>query len=179
MKRNEFLYGTVAEFADPTSLVGAAKQVRELGYERFEVYSPYPIKALDKIVPSYNFVPLFTLTGGLLGAATAWSMQYYIAAIDYPINVGGRPLYSWPSFVPILFELTVLLSAGLCFFGTLGLCGFPKPHFALFNLPEFAKATSNRFFLCIESADPIYRAESVSDLLHSLDAIGVWEVEDE
>src|SRR5205807_728695 len=85
-----------------------------------------------------------------------WTMQYYIAAIDYPINVGGRPLYSWPAFVPILFELTVLLAALAAFFGTLFLCGFPKLHFPTFNLAEFARASTDRFFLCIQARDPLH-----------------------
>ncbi len=104
-------------------------------------------------------------------------MQYYIAAIDYPINVGGRPLYSWPAFVPILFELTVLLAACGAFFGTLALCGFPRPNFPLFNLPEFANATSNRFFLCVEGTDPGYEKRTTSQFLETLGPIGVWEVE--
>lgn len=172
-------YGTVAEFANPTLLLEAAKVVKEKGYRRFEAYTPYPIKALDKVVPGTNFVPLFTLAGGLMGAAIAWVMQYYIAAKDYPINVGGRPLYSWPSFIPILFELTVLLAAGACFFGTLWLCGFPRPHFALFSVPPFARASSDSFFLCIGSDDPLYQPEATAALLESLNAMGVWEVEDE
>lgn len=171
-------YGMVAEFGDATALVQAATQVRDYGFRRFEAYAPYPIKALDKVVPGTNLVPFFTLAGGLLGAAIAWSMQYYIAAIDYPIDVGGRPLYSWPAFIPILFELTVLLSAGACFFGTLWLCGFPKPHFALFNLPEFARASSDRFFLCVRSDEPMYQPDDTTAFLNGLNPIGVWEVED-
>jgi Protein of unknown function (DUF3341) len=174
---SEVIYGLVAEFSDPTEFVEAARQVRDRGYKRFEAYTPYAIKALDNIVPGTNFVPLITLIGGLLGSATAWSMEYYIAAIDYPINVGGRPLYSWPSFIPILFELTVLFASGLCFFGTLALCGFPRPHFPLFNLPQFAKASSNRFFLCVESRDPMYDPSLTADFLNTLGPLGVWEVD--
>lgn len=170
-------YGLVAEFDDPTELVEAARRVRKAGYRRFDAYTPYPIKDLDEIVPGSNFVPLIVLLGGLSGAAIAWTMQYYIAAIDYPINVGGRPLYSWPSFVPILFELTVLLAACGAFFGTLWLCGFPRIHFPLFNLPQFADATSNRFFLCIESADPFYERSATAQFLRESKPIGVWEVE--
>lgn len=171
------VYGIVAEFDDPTSVVEAARQVRGAGYRRFDVYTPYPIKDLDKIVPGPNYIPLIVLAGGFLGAATAWIMQYYIAAIDYPINVGGRPLYSWPAFVPILFELTVLLAACGAFFGTLALCGFPRLHFPLFNLPPFAAATSNRFFLCIETADPVYSQRATTQLLQGFEPRGVWEVE--
>jgi hypothetical protein len=171
------IYGLAAEFEDATSLVEAARQVKNEGYTRFEAYSPYPIKDLDHIVPGWNLVAPVVLLGGLLGAATAWVMQYYIAAIDYPINVGGRPLYSWPSFIPILFELTVLFAGCFAFFGTLALCGFPRLHFPLFNLPDFAGASSSRFFLCIERRDPIYDAQLTARFLRDLDAIGVWEVE--
>lgn len=177
MTANGFIYGLAAEFEDPTVLVDAAKRVRKAGYRRFEVYSPYPIKALDKIVPGGNLVPFLTLAGGLIGAATAWVLQYYVAAIEYPVNVGGRPLYSWPSFIPILFELTVLLSAALCFFGTLGLCGFPRIHHPVFNLPKFAEASSGRYFLAIEAEDPLFDEDLTAAFLRTLGAEGVWEID--
>ena len=170
-------YGLVAEFEDPTKLVEAARKVRGAGYQRFDAYTPYLIKDLDKILPGPNYVPLIVLAGGFTGAATAWVLQYYIAAIDYPLNIGGRPLYSWPAFIPILFELTVLLAACGAFFGTLALCGFPRLHFPLFNLPQFANATSNRFFLCIECADPAYNPYTTPQLLQGFKPMGVWEVE--
>ncbi len=171
-------YGLVAEFSDATALVEAAKQARKEGYERIEAYSPYPIKDLDEVIRGSNLVPLICLVGGLLGAAAAWTMQYYIAAIDYPINVGGRPLYSWPSFIPILFEMTVLLAGCSAFFGALALCGFPRVHFPLFNLPQFANATSTRFFLCIETRDATYDSEFTARFLQDLNPMGVWEVSD-
>ncbi len=171
------IYGTVAEFDDPTALVEAAREAKREGYRKFEAYTPYPIKDLDEIIPGWNLVPPIVLLGGLIGAATAWSMEYYIAAIDYPTNVGGRPLYSWPMFIPILFELTVLFAGVSAFFGTLALCGFPRPHFPLFNLPQFGLASSSRFFLCIEKRDPIYDSQLTARFLRDLEAIGVWEVE--
>src|SRR5690242_568644 len=142
-----------------------------------EAYSPYPIEELSEIIPRINLLPAIVFAGGALGAATAWVMQYYIAAIDYPTNVGGRPLYSWPSFIPILFELTVLLASCGAFFGTLALCGFPRPHFPLFNLPQFAEASSGRFFLCVEASDPLYAKDLTAVFLWNLQPIGVWEVE--
>ena len=171
------VYGIVAEFDDPTGLVEAARQAREAGYKRFDAYSPYPIKDLDRIVPGPNYVPLIVLIGGLLGAGGAWLLEFYVAAIEYPINVGGRPLNSWPSFIPIVFEMTVLLAASGAFFGTLALCGFPRPNFPLFNLQEFANVTSDRFFLCIESADPVFERQSTSAFLRDMNPLGVWEVE--
>jgi hypothetical protein len=171
------VYGVVAEFDDPDKLVHAAKSARENGYRRMEAYSPYPIEELSEIIPRVNLLPAIVFVAGALGAATAWIMQYYIAAIDYPINVGGRPLYSWPSFIPILFELTVLFAACAAFFGMLVLCGFPHPHFPLFNSPRFAGVSSGRFYLCIESCDPLFRPDRTAELLESLDPIEVWEVE--
>jgi hypothetical protein len=172
------VYGVVAEFDDPTRLVEATQEARKEGYRRMEAYTPYPIKDLDKILPGWNFVPPIVLVAGLVGSATAWIMQYYLAAIDYPINVGGRPLYSWPAFIPILFELTVLFAGCGAFFGTLALCGFPRPHFPLFNVEEFKEATSGRFFLCIESRDPMFDARETGEFLERQGAIGVWEVDD-
>jgi hypothetical protein len=172
------IYGLVAEFGDATALVEAAQETKRQGYRKFDAYTPYAIEDLEEIIPGRNFVPPIVLIGGLIGAATAWSMEYYIAAIDYPINVGGRPLYSWPSFIPILFELTVLFAGTFAFFGTLALCGFPRPHFPLFNLPEFSRASSSRFFLCIEKRDPLYHSELTARFLRDFDPLGVWEVED-
>lgn len=170
-------YGMVAEFDDPTTLVEAAHELKKEGYRRLEAYTPYALKDLEEIIPGRNLVPPIVLIGGLIGSATAWTMEYYIAAIDYPINVGGRPLYSWPMFIPILFELTVLFAGTFAFFGTLALCGLPRPHFPLFNLPEFSGATSSRFFLCIEKRDPLYDSELTAAFLRDLNPIGVWEVE--
>ena len=177
MTNRDDIYGTVAEFDGPGPLLEAAKKVREHGYKKFDVYTPYAIEELKEVIPGINPVPFFTFVGGLCGSAIAWSMQYYIAAIDYPINVGGRPLYSWPAFIPILFELTVLCASLACFFGTLATCGFPKPHFPLFNVPRFLRATSDRFFLCIESGDPMYDEQYPAEFLNTLGAIGVWEVD--
>jgi len=171
------IYGMVAEFDDPTTLLAAAHEIKREGYRKMEAYTPYPIKHLDEVIPGHNFVPPIVLIGGLIGAATAWSMEYYIAAIDYPINVGGRPLYSWPMFIPILFELTVLFAGTFAFFGTLALCGFPRLHFPLFNLPQFSQASSSRLFLCIERRDPLYNSELTANFLRGLNPIGVWEVE--
>jgi len=171
------LYGVVASFDDPEKLVNAAKAAREHGYRRMEAYSPYPIAELSEIIPRINLLPTIVLLGGLTGAATAWIMQYYIAAKDFPTNIGGRPLYSWPAFIPILFELAVLFAACAAFFGMLVLCGFPRPHFPLFNSPRFAAVSSGRFYLCIEARDSAFRVANVTELLESLDPVEVWEVE--
>lgn len=171
------VYGLVAEFDDPTAFVEGAKKLKEKGYRRFEAYTPYPIKDLFKIVPGGNSVPAIVFLAGITGSATAWVLQYYIAAIDYPINVGGRPLYSWPAFIPILFELTVLFAAFGAFFGTLALCGFPRLNFPTFNLQEFARASQNRFFLCVQKQDPLYEVQNTTAFLEELGSIGVWSVD--
>jgi hypothetical protein len=172
------VYGLVAEFDSPTKLVDATRAARAAGYRRMEGYAPYAIEELIELIPGRNLVPLICLVGGLLGSATAWTMEYGIAALDYPINVAGRPLYSWPMFIPILFELTVLFAGTFCFFGTLALCGFPRPHFPLFNVPEFANASSGRFFLCIERKDGMFDLRDTAEFLDEQDAIGVWEVDE-
>jgi hypothetical protein len=172
------IHGLVAEFDDPTTLVDATRAAHEAGYRKMEAYSPYAIDELEELIPRMNLVPLICLIGGLLGSATAWTMEYGIAALDYPINVGGRPLYSWPMFIPILFELTVLFAGTFCFFGCLALCGFPRPHFPLFNVPQFAGASSSRFFLCIERKDGMFDVRETAEFLDAQDPIGVWEVDE-
>jgi hypothetical protein len=174
---SDSIYGIVAEFDTPSQLVEATRVAHKRGYRKMEAYSPYPIEDLDVIIGGPNFVPLITLIGGLVGAATAWSMEYYIAAIDYPTNVGGRPLYSWPSFIPILFELTVLFASISAFVGALALCGFPRPNFPLFNLPRFSAVTRDTFFLCIEARDVLFDPDKTADFLETLNPVEVWEVE--
>ncbi len=173
---NSRLYGIIAEFDDPTPLVDAARLMHERGYRRMEAYSPYPIHQLDEYIEAGRKLPPLVLAGGLLGTATAWAMQFYIAVIDYPTNIGGRPLNSWPSFIVIMFELTILFAALTAFFGTLALCGLPRPHHPVFEAPRFRDATSNRFFLCVEAEDPQFDREAVADLFSELEPLEVTEL---
>jgi hypothetical protein len=173
------LYGIALEFDSPTALVAAAKKVRDRGFLHFEVYSPYPIKELDETVPSTDMVPAMVLTGGVVGALTAQIMEYYVAAYEYPINVGGRPLNSWPSFIPITFELTVLFASLAAFFGTLWLAGLPLLHHPVFNLPAFARASNDRFFLIVEGHDVLLGSEHAKESLNQLGALSITEVEAE
>lgn len=170
-------YGIVAEFDTVDGLVGAARAARDAGYRRFEAYAPYPIKALDEIVPGWNFVPPMVLGGGIFGGLGAYIMEYLIAAKLYPINVGGRPLDSWPAFIPITFELTVLFASFAAFFGLLFLCGFPAVFHPLMQLPEFVRATDDRFFLCIEAGDWRFDSRTTTEFLYHQDPAGVWEIE--
>ncbi len=157
MSRVVTTYGMVAEFDDPGDLVEAARAARERGYRRMEAYSPYPIKELDEILPMWNLLPVVVFIAGVIGAFTAFYMQYFIAAIVYPVNVGGRPLNSWPPFIVITFELTILFASCAAFFSVLFFSGFPAPYHPMFRIPEFRKASDDGFFLCIEARDPRYR----------------------
>ena len=173
------VYGLAAEFESPAKVVEAARAARAYGYRRFEVYGPYPIKELDEIIPGTDPVPAMVLAGGIVGCLTAWSLQFYIAVIDYPTNIGGRPLNSWPAFVPIMFELTVLFAALAAFFGVLWLAGLPLLHHPVFNLQRFARASSDHFFLCIEASDAAFSAEQTRRYLLQQDPLAVWTIDEE
>ena len=169
-------YGVVAEFATKEELVEAARSARERGYSRVEAYTPFPVEELDEIIGHRNWVPLITLVCGAAGTFTGWLLPTYIAVWDYPINVGGRPLNSWPSFVVIMFELTVLFAALGAFFGTLILNGFPSPYHPLSNALDFDRASQDRFFLCIESRNPEFDRDSAVRFLSSLNPERVEDV---
>jgi hypothetical protein len=171
------VYGLMAEFESPTSLAAAARTVRERGYRRVEAYSPFPIEAVNEALGlHHNRLPMLVLMGGILGGLTGYLMQYYLAVVDFPINVGGRPLHSWPSFIIITFELTILFAALATVLGLLGLCGLPMPYHPVFNVPRFALASRDRFFLCIESRDPLFNRHDTAEFLTSLDPREVVEV---
>ena len=174
------IYGVMAEFDSPSALVSAARAVCAQGYHKLDAYTPFPIEELNDVLHLHkNRLPLIVLAGGLIGGLTGFLMQYWIAAIYFPINIGGRPLNSWPSFIVIMFELTILFAAIFCFFGMLGLCGLPLPHHQMFNLQRFARASSDHFFLCIEARDPIFNAGTVTELLSEFEPLEIWKVEDD
>ena len=172
------LYGVMAEFENPTDLVAAAQRVYSLGYRRINGYSPYPIEELSEAIGfTKTSLPLIVFIGGLVGGLSGFFMQYWIAAIDYPINVGGKPTNSWPAWIPITFEMTVLFAAFSAVLGMLILNKLPQPYHPVFNLPNFALATRDRFFLAIEANDPKFNHGEVVDLLKSLNAVAVNDVE--
>lgn len=171
-------YGVVAEFEDPADLVEAARAARERGYRRMEAYSPYPIRELDEVLPMWNLLPTVVFIAGVLGAFTAFYMEFFIAAIVYPVNVGGRPLNSWPAFIPIVFELTVLFASVAAFFAVWFFAGFPAPYHPLFRVPNFRRATDDGFFLCIEARDPRFDSGGTARFLQSLGPVSVWEVDE-
>ena len=173
------LYGLMAEFENPSDLVGAARSAREEGYRKMDAYSPYPMHELTEALELRGTrLPLLVLLGGILGCATGLFLQWFAATVHYPLNVGGRPLASWPMFIPITFELTVLFASLFAVFGMLGLNGLPQPYHPVFNAPRFALASRDRFFLCIEAKDPNFDLDRTTRFLANLGARVVSEVED-
>ena len=171
------LYGISAEFESPSALVAATRAAHDKGYRKLDAYSPFPIEELNDVLHLHrNKLPLIVLLGGITGGITAYLMQYYITVWDFPINIGGRPLHSWPSYIIITFELTVLFAAISCVLGLLALCGLPMPYHPMFNVPRFASASRNQFFLCIESADPMFDPTRTAEFLESLEPKEVSEV---
>ena len=171
------IYGLLAEFANPTALVQAARAARAEGYRRMDAYTPYPIEELSEAIGfTKTRLPLLVLVGGLAGCAGGFFMQYYAMAVHYPLNIGGKPLNSWPMFIPVTFELTVLAAALTAVLGMLALNGLPQPYHPLFHMPRFALATRDRFFLCIEATDPKFDREATRRFLESLGPTDCAEV---
>ncbi len=171
------IYGVMAEFDNPTALVNAARAAHEKGYRKMDAYTPFPIEELSEALHlKKNKLPLIVLIGGILGGLTGYLMQYYITVVYFPINVGGRPLHSWPAYIVITFELTILFAAFAAFFGLLALCGLPMPYHPAFNVERFALATRSRFFLCIEANDPLFDRAATTSFLEALEASEVSEV---
>jgi ActD protein len=176
--QRHLLHGLIAEFETPADLIEAARRTREAGYRKIDAYSPYPIHELtEALALPRTKLPIIVFIGGALGCATALSMQWFASVVHYPLNVGGRPFASWPSFIPITFELTVLFAAIAAVLGMLGLNGLPMPYHPVFNVPRFALASRDRFFLSIEARDPQFDLAKTSEFLRSLGAREVTEVE--
>ncbi len=172
------IYGMMADFDEPDQLLAAAHRAYEEGYRKMDAYTPFPIEGLAEAIGFHrNMVALIVLIGGITGCLTGFFLQYYVAVINYPLNIGGRPLNSWPSFIPITFELTVLFAALFAIFGMLALNRLPEPYHPVFNAPGFAMATRNRFFLCIESEDAKFDRVRTREFLQGLQAREVTEVE--
>jgi len=171
------LYGLLAEFDTSAAVVAAAARVRQDGYRRVDAFSPIPVEALSEALGfRCSRVPVIALLGGLAGGIGGYALQYWTSVIDYPLNVGGRPLHSWPAFVPVTFELAILGAALAAVLGMLALNGLPRPYHPVFHVPSFALASRNRYFLCVESADPLFDAAETKRLLESLSARSVYEV---
>jgi hypothetical protein len=171
------IFGMMVSFDNPDALIEAAGAARKAGYRSIDAYSPYPVEGLSEALELRTTrLPLVVLAGGLLGAAGAYFMQYYASVIDYPLNVGGRPLHSWPAFIPITFELTILVAAVFAVLGMLALNGLPEPYHPVFNVPEFELASRSHFFLTIESDDPQFDMDETRQFLESLGGESVSEI---
>jgi hypothetical protein len=172
------LYGLLAEFADPAALVKAGEEAHEHGYRVMDGYSPFHVEGLAHAIGFHRTkLPYVVLFAGMLGAAAGFLLQYYAAAVDYPVNVGGRPPLSWPAFIPITFECTVLFAALGAVLGMLMMNGLPMPYHPVFNVPRFEVASSTGFFLCIEAQDPMFDPVETRQFLENLQAVGVYDVE--
>jgi hypothetical protein len=174
-------YGVLGEFETEHQLIYAVEKAREAGYRRIEGYSPFPVEGLSEALGlRRNKVPLITLIGGLCGGLGGFFFQYWVNVYAYPLNIAGRPLNSWPAFIPVTFELTVLGASLSAVFGMLALNGLPQPHHPLFNVERFTKhATTDRFFLCIEARDKKFSLEEAARFLQGVNAQHVSEVRDD
>jgi hypothetical protein len=174
------IYGVMGEFETPEKLIHAVEKAREAGYRRFEAFSPFPVEGLSEAMGlKRNLVPLITLIGGLTGGIGGFGFQYWVAAITYPLNIGGRPFNSWPAFIPVTFELTILGASLAAVFGMLALNGLPQPHHPVFNVHRFSHASADRFFICIESRDPKFHLADTARFLQGVQAHHVSEVSDD
>ncbi|HUL76442.1 MAG TPA: DUF3341 domain-containing protein [Vicinamibacteria bacterium] len=171
------LHGLLAEFLAPADLVRAAQAVHAAGYRKVDAYTPYPMEeVLEALHLHHSHVPKLVLAGGLLGLAAGWGLQYWASVVEYPMNIGGRPFNAWPVFVVPSFETTVLFAALAAVFGMLALNGFPQPYHPVFNVPTFAAASRDRFFLCVEAEDPKFDRATTRAFLQGLGAADVQEV---
>jgi len=171
-------YGIMAEFETDLALLEAARRARTEGYARIGAYAPFSVPGLPETLGLRpDRVPLVTLCGGILGGAGAYLLQWYTAVLAYPIDSGGRPLHSWAAFIPATFEMTVLGAALAAFFGMVFLNGLPKLIHPVFDAPDFGLASRNRFFLCIEAADPAFDLGGTHRFLESLGALNVAAID--
>ncbi|MDA0709786.1 MAG: DUF3341 domain-containing protein [bacterium] len=175
---DKIIYGLMAEFEDPDDLLHAAQGAHAAGYRIMDAFSPMPIHDLSESLGySKHRVPFFVLLGGILGACTGFGFQYWVSAIDYPLNIAGRPFLSWPMFIPVTFEMGILFAALGAALSMLILNGLPQPYHPLFNSKEFESASGDGFFLCIESEDPKFELSETRSFLEGLHAKKVVEVE--
>ena len=169
-------FGLLAEFADGDALLQAIHASRDAGYDKMEAYTPLPMHEVSKALDFHSKLPILVFAGGLIGALVGFGMQYYASVVHYPLNVGGRPFNSWPSFIIITFEMTILFAALTAVLGMLALNGLPRPHHPVFSIPEFELASRNRFFLLILSRDPEFEGEKTREFLAALEPLSLSEV---
>lgn len=177
MNSGSGLYGLLAEFDTPERLVRAARESYGAGYRRVDAFSPYPIEeAWEELGHHRSKLPAIVLGGGVIGCLVGFFFQYWVNVIYWPLNIGGRPFDSWPAFIPVTFECTILFAALSAVLGMLALNGLPMPYHPVFNVRRFALASKDRYFLCIEARDPRFDREATLRFLESLNATAVTEV---
>jgi hypothetical protein len=179
MKTRSLLYGFLVEFNDPESLKQGIRRAHEEGFRNIDAYTPFPVEGVaEELHVHRSRVPSIVLAGGLIGGLGGAFMQWYSSVYGYPLNIGGRPFNSWPSFVVITFELTVLFGGLFGLLGMLALNGLPKPHHPLFNEPHFDRATQDGFFFCIEATDPRFDTDQTWKFLEGLRPEGLYAIHD-
>lgn len=170
-------YGVIAEFTQADALISAAERAHEAGYRRMDGFSPVPLHGLSEALGQpYTKLPWVVFAFGIIGGCSAYALQYWTSVIDYPLNIGGRPLHSWPSFIPVTFEVIVLFAAFAAVIGLFFSSRLPRPHHALFNVDGFERATEDRFFLLIEAKDEKFDLDSTRAFLEGLGPDRVTEV---
>ena len=180
IEHRSHMYGVMGEFETAKQLIQATEKTREAGYRRIDAYAPFPVEGLSEALGlRRSWVPFVTLVGGLLGGLSGFAFQYWVNVYSYPMNIGGRPLNSWPAFIPVTFELTILGASTFAVFGMLAMNKLPQPHHPVFNVPRFTHASTDRFFLCIEARDPKFHLAETARFLQSLQAHHVTEVSDD
>lgn len=171
------LYALLAEFDEGDDLVASVERARDAGYTEIDAYAPFPIPGLTRALGFRSTgLPLLVLSGGIAGAVGGFGLQYWVSVVDYPLNVGGRPLNSWPAFLPVTFEFAILIAAFAAVLGMLALNGLPQPWHPLFGVEQFRRATQDRFFLVIKATDPMFHRQTTGDFLKQLPVAGVCEV---
>jgi len=171
------IYGIMAEFDSASDLVAAARRTHQSGYQKIDAYSPFPVEELAEAIGFHkNRVPMVTLIGAVIGGLSGYLMQYWMNAVNYPVIVGGKPPHSWPAFIPITFEMTILFGGISAVLGMLALNGLPMPYHPVFNVPRFAMATKDRFFLIVFSTDLKYSPAGTRQFLESLGPRSISEV---
>ncbi len=174
---NDELFGVAASFADPQDLVAAAEKVYDQGYRDINTYTPYPIEgAWEAIGHHRSPMSMITLIGGVTGCLAAFGFLTWASVIDYPLNVGGRPTFSWPAWIPPTFETTILFAGLSAAIGMFLVNGLPKPYHPMFGMPGFERATQDRYVLCIEATDPKFDRSAAAELLRGFDPEEVHEV---
>lgn len=171
------LAGLMAGFENHEDLLRAAQEARAAGFRNMDAYSPFPVQGLARALgQGRSAIPLIVLAAGITGGLGGYFMEWFAMTVDYPLNIGGRPMNSWPAFIPITFELTILCAALAAVISMLALNRLPRPHHPVFNVPEFARASTDRFFLCIESSDPMFDITGTRRFLENLHPLMIAEV---